>query len=195
MRFFGASPWRFPSLLHARGETTGAATQRSMPSVLHLRTGVRIPPPPLFDSGRGDREFFREVASPCFQTRPLGVGGAPRPRMLARHPRSPAVELSMGPAPEIFRATSDNQLGSKLIRWPVANQRRRYAANRQTRVTAGARAREIRGTRDRHPRRSAAHRTSAYCAERRPTRQTRAQDDEVGANAGGRRSFRPGHDL
>jgi len=32
MRFFGASPWRFPSLLHARGEITGAATQRSMPS-------------------------------------------------------------------------------------------------------------------------------------------------------------------
>src|SRR3954469_24563316 len=45
-RCFEASPWRFPSLLHARGETTGAATQRSMPSVLHLRTGVRIPPPP-----------------------------------------------------------------------------------------------------------------------------------------------------
>src|SRR5476649_2735328 len=48
MRFFEASPWRFPSLLHARGETTGVATQRSRPSVLHLRTGVRIPPPPDF---------------------------------------------------------------------------------------------------------------------------------------------------
>jgi len=47
-RFFGASFWRFPSRLHARSETTGAATQRSMPSVLHLRTGVRIPPPPDF---------------------------------------------------------------------------------------------------------------------------------------------------
>src|SRR5882672_9241152 len=54
MRFFGASPWRFPSLLHARGEITGAATQRSRPSVLHLRTGVRIPPPPPF--ARKDRE-------------------------------------------------------------------------------------------------------------------------------------------
>ena len=53
MRFFEASPWRFPSLLHARGETTGVATQRSRPSVLHLRTGVRIPPPP--DFARADR--------------------------------------------------------------------------------------------------------------------------------------------
>src|SRR5438552_3690757 len=48
MRFFGASLWRFPSFLHARGEHSGTATQRSTPSVLRLRTGVRIPPPPDF---------------------------------------------------------------------------------------------------------------------------------------------------
>ena len=48
MRCFGASLWRFPSRLHARGEPTDAARQRSTPSVLHLRTGVRIPPPPAF---------------------------------------------------------------------------------------------------------------------------------------------------
>src|SRR4051812_14115571 len=47
-RFFGASLWRFPSRLHARGEHSGAAMQRSMPSLLHFRTGGRIPPPPDF---------------------------------------------------------------------------------------------------------------------------------------------------
>src|ERR1700737_2252724 len=45
-RCFGAGLWRFPSLLHARDENSGAAMQRSTPSVLRLRTGVRIPPPP-----------------------------------------------------------------------------------------------------------------------------------------------------
>lgn len=48
MRCFGASLRRFPSLLHAGGEHSGAAMQRSRPSFLHLRTGVRIPPPPDF---------------------------------------------------------------------------------------------------------------------------------------------------
>ena len=62
MRFFEASPWRFPSLLHARGETTGAATQRSTPSVLHFRTGVRIPPPPDFARLRRASAW---QASPC----------------------------------------------------------------------------------------------------------------------------------
>src|SRR6266851_1829900 len=47
MRCLEASLRRFPSLLHAGDENSGAATQRSMPSVLRLRTGVRIPPPPL----------------------------------------------------------------------------------------------------------------------------------------------------
>ncbi len=55
MRFFGASLWRFPSFLHARDETTGTATQRRMPSVLRLRTGVRIPPPPAFARVNNER--------------------------------------------------------------------------------------------------------------------------------------------
>ena len=111
-RFFGASPWRFLSLLHARGETTGAATQRSMPSVLHLRTGVRIPPPPPFDSARVisatqplrsrvlsnfalsngapnrlGQATARTVAPPTAPMSRRPVSDVPRPRMLARHPR------------------------------------------------------------------------------------------------------------
>src|SRR3954452_17536785 len=59
MRCFGASLWRFPSRLHARSETTGAATQRSRPSVLHLRTGVRIPQPPPHLNMAFDEELTR----------------------------------------------------------------------------------------------------------------------------------------
>src|ERR1019366_5241341 len=101
-------PWRFPSLLHARGETTGVATQRSRPSVLHLRTGVRIPPPPDFARPSGELRLGR----PC-----LYLGGC-----LAQSTRALHDAKSVTPKPGGRRRTS-SLLGFaelRLGRPPVA---------------------------------------------------------------------------